>query len=329
MNSIIDSIKKRARSKQGRIILSESYDPRVLRAAAHLLEEQICEVVLIDRHEELQALIDEHEIPLDLDHSKLEVVQLTDTDVVTKAANRLVERRKHKGMTLEEALQIANEPLWLGSLLLGMGKADGAVAGSVATTADVIRSGIYSLGLAQGVKTVSSTFLMAFGDGKTFTYADCGVVPYPDANQLADITISAAHSHAVLTEQESRVAMLSFSTKGSAEHPSVELVRNALTKVKQRDPQLLIDGELQFDAAYVPEIAKRKAPQSEVAGHANVYIFPNLDAGNIAYKITERLANAQATGPILQGLAKPLMDLSRGCSAEDIVIAACVSLLLA
>ena len=169
---------------------------------------------------------------------------------------------------------------------------------------------------------------MALTDGRVLTYADCGVVPYPDGEQLADIAVESARTHQLLTEQEPRVAMLSFSTKGSAEHPKTKLVVEALQIAQKKHPKLDIDGEFQFDAAFVPDVARRKAPNSEVAGKANVFIFPNLDAGNIAYKITERLAGATATGPILQGLAHPMMDLSRGCSWSDIVNASCVALLM-
>jgi phosphate acetyltransferase len=328
MNSIINNIKKRASAKDATIIFPETEDPRVLEATCLLKEGGICNILLIGERSEITTRLKDHDINLEISDDQVQIISPQDTALREKAIERLLDRRKHKGMVREEAEHLVDQPLWFGALLLGMGYADGCVAGSMATTADVIRSGIYSLGLAKGVNTVSSTFLMAFDDGRTFTYADCGVVPYPDVGQLADITISANRTHEILTEQQGKVAMLSFSTKGSADHPRVELVRDALMKVQQRSPEMNIDGELQFDAAYVSEVAQRKAPESKVAGKANVFIFPNLDAGNIAYKITERLAGAQATGPILQGLAKPLMDLSRGCNPEDIVVAACVSILM-
>jgi phosphate acetyltransferase len=328
MNSIINSIKSRASKLQSSVILPETEDPRVLTAAHLLLKHEICDVQLIGSSKDISSLIDEKELQLDLSDAGITVRDPQIDSACEEAIDLLYQRRKHKGMTRDEALELAQRPVWYGALLLAMGEAGGCVAGSIATTAEVIRSGIYCMGIAEGVKTVSSIFLMAFNDGRAYTYADCGVVPYPTEEQLADIAISASISHQKLTQQAPKTAMLSFSTHGSAQHEKVDLVREALTIVRKRNPELQIDGELQFDAAVDPDTALRKAPQSPVAGQANVYIFPNLDAGNIAYKITERLAGAQATGPILQGLAKPLMDLSRGCSPDDIVMAACVSLLM-
>jgi phosphate acetyltransferase len=209
--------------------------------------------------------------------------------------------------------------------MVGEGDADGCVTGAATTTADVLRAALYCIGLAPGTSTLSSAFLMEFPEGRVFTYGDCAVVPYPDAKQLAEIALSSAKTHHQLTGETPRVALLSFSTKGSATHERVDLVREALAIAKERDPQLMIDGELQFDAALLPAIGQRKAPGSDVAGQANVFIFPNLDAGNIGYKMTERLAGATATGPIIQGLAKPMHDLSRGASWEDIVNTVAVS----
>ena len=184
------------------------------------------------------------------------------------------------------------------------------------------------IGLKPGSNVVSSSFLMSFEDGRNFTYADGAVVPYPTSDQLSTIAFDSAHTHRALTGEEPRVALLSFSSKGSADHERVHLVRDAYDKILLKKPDFYVDGELQFDAAYIPEIGERKAPDSDVAGQANVFIFPNLDAGNISYKITERLAGATATGPIIQGLAKPMMDLSRGCSWQDIVNTACVCCLM-
>ncbi|PTM14405.1 MAG: phosphate acetyltransferase [Bacteroidetes bacterium] len=214
-------------------------------------------------------------------------------------------------------------PLHTAGLLVHHGFADGAIAGSVASTSDVIRAALKTVGTAQPKGLVSSIFLMELQTGQTLTYADCGVIPDPTAEQLADIAIRTAETHRAILQTTPRVALLSFSTLGSANHPSVEKVRTALTQIRRQRPDLAIDGELQFDAAFVPEVARRKAPDSSVAGKADCFIFPNLDAANIAYKITERLAGAKATGPILQGLAKPYLDLSRGCTADDIITAAC------
>lgn len=223
---------------------------------------------------------------------------------------------------------MCSSPLFTAGWLLDNGIADAAVAGSVASTPDVIRAALRTVGVARDSTIVSSSFLMEMPDGNVFTYADCAVVPYPDSEQLASIAMDAGKTHQKLTGNAPVIAFLSFSTKGSAVHESVELVHKAYTIAKQKNSDWAMDGELQFDTAFVPDIAIRKAPESPVAGKTNVFVFPNLDAGNIGYKITERLAGALATGPILQGLDKPYMDLSRGCSVDDIVNTACVGVLL-
>ncbi len=294
---LTDTLRARASGTPMRIVLPETADPRTRQAASYLSEHGICFPIL-----------PEPESSPDLE----------------RYAMHLLERRKAKGLSLDQAREMARRPEMFGALMVACGDADGCVCGAVATTADVLRAALYAIGLEPGTKVLSSVFLMEMPDGRVFTYGDCAVVPYPDAGQLAEIGRSSARTHRVLTGEEPRVAFLSFSTRGSAEHERVQLVREAVALAQAAEPDLSVDGELQFDAAVVPAIGERKAPGSVVAGSANVLVFPNLDAGNIGYKITERLAGATATGPLIQGLARPMHDLSRGASWEDIVNTAAV-----
>ena len=218
-----------------------------------------------------------------------------------------------------------DDPLHVSALMVAAGEADACVAGATRPTSDVVRAALFCLGTAPGIDLISSSFMFVLPDGTAITYGDCGVVPEPDPAQLASIAVAGAATHAELTGDEPRVAMLSYSTKGSADGPAVALVRTATELVRSRAPELAVDGELQFDAAWVPEVAATKAPGSVVAGRANVFVFPDLSAGNIAYKITQRLAGAQAFGPLLQGAAGVIHDLSRGCSADDIVTVATIA----
>jgi phosphate acetyltransferase len=313
---IIQEIRDRAKSQKKRIVLPRSSDPRVVEAAQILIEQDLADPVLI-----------KNEGASDLP-KELPIIDPVSDERLKKYALSFYERRKHKGISEAEAIKVTKDPLFFGAAMVAAGDADGCVAGSVSTTGEVLRAAIQTIGLKESSNVVSSIFLMSFDDGRVFTYGDCAVVPYPNSEQLATIAMDSARTHEKVTGETPKVAMLSFSTKGSAEHERIQLVRDALEIIKSHKLNFPVDGELQFDASIIPEIAKRKAPNSEVAGQANVFIFPNLDAGNIAYKITERLAGATATGPIIQGLARPMMDLSRGCSTLDIVNTACVCALM-
>ncbi len=312
---IIEEIRKKASLLKKTIVLPRSSDERVIKAAEFLTRNELCNVVLLKNEG----------IPLD---TELFLIEPEDSPKLEKYASAFFEKRKRKGITEKKALEVVQDPLFFAASMVAEGDADGCVAGSVSTTGDVLRAAIQTIGLKSGSNVVSSIFLMSFDDGRVFSYGDCAVVPYPTSEQLATIAIDSAKSHHALTGVEPKVAMLSFSTKGSARHERVDLVEEALEVAKKKESALKIDGTLQFDAALIDHIGKRKAPGSDVAGNANVFIFPNLDAGNIGYKITERLAGATATGPVIQGLAKPMMDLSRGCSWEDIVNTSCVAALL-
>lgn len=321
--SAIQKIEEKAKSKNKLIVLPEAArDLRVLTAANSLSKNETVTPILVEEDGDVQAFAKKNDIKLE---SGIALVDIKKTIDVDSRVEFFRERLSHKNPSEEQLQELANDKLMTAGWMVATGRADGAVAGSVASTASVIRAAIRTIGVAEGAKLISSTFLMELPDGKVLTYADCAVVPYPDAEQLADIAISSGKTHLALTGEEPIIGFLSFSTKGSAQHERVELVRQALEIAKSAKPKWKIDGEFQFDALFEPKIAKRKSPDSEVAGSANVYIFPNLDAGNIAYKITERVGGATAIGPVLQGLNRPFIDLSRGCSAEDIYYTACIA----
>jgi len=324
--SLKEEIREKASSIKKRVVLPEAeIDVRVLKAAAIMSGMGLAEPILLGNEEVISSLAEKHEV--DLPDSVI-IKPYKNSEFDDEKFEYFKMKLSHKNPTDEQLRDISLNSLFTGGWMLDTGKADAAVAGSVASTGQVIVSALRTVGVAKGSELVSSTFLMEMPDGNVFTYADCAVVPYPDSDQLASIAVDAGDTHRLLTGKEPRIAFLSFSTKGSAQHEKVELVQNAYKKAKKNKPDWKMDGELQFDTAFVPSVAQRKAPDSEVGGEANVFIFPNLDAGNIAYKITERLAGATATGPILQGLSKPFMDLSRGCSVDDIVNTACVASLI-
>ena len=319
LNQIID----KARSKKKTIVLPESHDERVLKAAEILSKKNIVSVITIGNEEKVRS--DAAKLKLDL--SGVRIIDPEKSDKHSDFSNIYFNLRKKKGITIEEAREVMKRDLFFGAMMVKEGMVDGSVAGSTASTADVLRAGIQCIGMSEGISIVSSFFLMVFPE-KTYSFADCAVVPDPEAAQLADIAISTADNHKKLTGDEPYIAMLSFSTKGSAKHEKIDKVIEATEIIKKKRPDLKIDGELQFDAAVIDNVGRKKAPGSEVAGRANVLVFPDLNAGNIGYKIAQRWGKAEAVGPMVQGLKKPFFDLSRGCSVDDIVNTASIAALM-
>ncbi len=323
---MISALHDKARTLNKKIVLPEGEDPRTILAAFRLVQEGLARPVLIGRPDRIHAVADEegvvlpHTIPI-IDHMT--------SEKRSDYAQTLFQLRKHRGLTYDAALEMTSDVLYFGDLMVKRGEANGCVAGAAHPSPDVVRAAIHVLGVAHDSALVSSFFLMVLPNGRPLTFADCGVNPDPDSRQLASIGIDAATNHRFLTGEEPRVAFLSFSTKGSAEHEAVEKVQTATQIARQLRPDLILDGELQFDAAFVPSVAESKAPDSPVEGRANVLVFPDLNSGNIGYKITQRIGGAEAFGPIMQGLNGAANDLSRGCDADDIVNVAVITALQA
>jgi len=324
-------IREKAKKNPKIIVLPEGEEPRMIKAAETIINEGLASLILLGREESIKSKAQELGVEL---ANEIKIINPKDSRKLKEYAESYYQLRKNKGMSSDEAYQLLENPLYFGALMVYHDDADGLVAGSVNATGDVFRPALQTIKTAPGINIVSSSFVMVvpdcpYGEKGIIVFADCALNPEPNAEQLADVAIASAATGKALVGFEPRVAMLSFSTKGSGKHPLVDKVIEATKIAKEKKPELLIDGELQADAALIPSIGERKAPNSKIAGKANVLIFPDLHSGNIAYKLIERLAKAEAIGPISQGMRKPVNDLSRGCSAEDIVNVVAITVLQA
>ena len=316
---LLEKIKKTAKSNLQQIVLPEGTDERMVKAAEEILKEGTAKVTLLGKVEEVEKVAQQ----VDADLSEVEILDPEKSEKLEDYAEKYFELRKHKGITEEQAVEQMKDVLYYSAMMVKVGDADGSVAGSINTTGDVLRPAFQIIKTAPGISVVSGAFFMMMDhelmpEGLK-VFADCAVNPNPDAEQLAQIAVCSAKTAKSLANIDPKVAMLSFSTKGSASHELVDKVEKATEIAKEMAPEIAIDGEMQADAAIVPSVGAKKAPDSDIAGKANVLVFPDLQTGNISYKLVQRLAGAEAVGPVLQGMAKPVNDLSRGCSVEDIV----------
>lgn len=318
--SFIDEIKNRAKNDVKTIALPEASDIRTIEAASMALKEGVANIILIGDEHEINKLANDN----NLDISKAQIINPQTSDRYNDYVEKFYELRKEKGMTIEKAKELMLDAVYYGMMMVKMEEADGLVSGAIHSTSDTLRPALQILKTAPGTKLVSAFFVMVvpdceYGENGTFVFGDSGLNENPTADQLSEIALSSAKSFEALTGKQAKVAMLSYSTMGSAHSELTEKVIEATKLAKEKAPEVLLDGELQLDAAIIPEVAKSKAPNSPVAGHANTLIFPDLNAGNIGYKLVQRLAKAEAYGPLCQGIAKPVNDLSRGCSSKDIL----------
>jgi len=314
--NLLETCMERCKKNPKRIVFADANDVRVMQAARYLVDEKIAEPILIGGPMNLRDEADRYKVST----RGFLIMQPSQGKDLQKYAGLLYDERKHKGLSIKDAEQLIQDNLYYGAMLVRNNAADICIAGNLSLTADVLRSAIKVIGLPQRIKTVSSFFIMISPDVKNvYAFADGGVIPEPSSEQLSDIAITTEQNYKNITGNEPKAVMLSFSTKGSADHPSIKRIQEATAICQSKDPDLIVDGEMQFDAAIDPKVGRRKAAGSPVQGEANVFIFPSLEAGNIGYKIAERLGGYSALGPFIQGLKNPMHDLSRGCSTEDII----------